>query len=373
VRYFVLDAIPWPHLPDHDDAVGASSWVSCPNSQCEPSLSTPLFESHLDVLAEVERLGFDGVCLPEHQQWPGGLTPAPLLLAAALARATKQMKLAVISTALALGDPLRLATELATLDVLSGGRLVAGFTTGHDGDVFALQTDPTRCQERLRDGLDLVVRCWTTPGPWTWKTPSSFYRYVNPWPTPVQRPHPPLWVVDPGSPATLQHLARHRATFLTRRYQNAETSKLALEAFRAAGEQVNSPPTSDQVGWSVLVYVGASDAAARSEVEPHLRYLSERLLKNPPTAPGLEPVVNQLARLKNRRGLLGPGRTWDEIVTGGFALVGGPATVRDRLNHWRRELGVGVVLLEFAIGSLPRERIRESLHRFASDVLPQVR
>lgn len=373
MRYFVLDAIPWPHLPDDADAVGLSSWVTCPNSHCDPAHLSCTFEVHLEMLAEVERLGFDGVCLPEHHQWPGGLTSAPLLLASALARATKQMKLAVISTDLALGDPLRLAADLATLDVLAGGRLVAGFSLGHDGDVFALQVDPTRCQERLREGLDLLIKCWTTAGPWTWHSPSFFYRYANPWPTPVQRPHPPLWAVDPGSPATLQHLARQRVTFLARRYQDAASCKSALEAFRAAGEQVNCPPTSDQLGWPVLVYVGASDAAARSEVEPHLRYLCDRLLKNPPMAPGLQPVVAQLARLKNRRGLLGPERTWDEVMAGGFALIGGSATVRDRLNQLRRELGVGLVLLEFAVGSLPIDRVQESLRRFASDVLPQVR
>lgn len=373
MRCFVWGTIPWPDLSAEAAAAADSAWVVCPNRQATNPEVARLFASHLDLFKAAESLGFDGVCLPEHHQWPGSLTPAPMLLAAALAQATTRLELAVLSSALALGDPLRVASEGAMLDVLSGGRYIAGFTVGHDGDAYALQVEPTRAQERFREGLDLVLKTWTAAGPFLWHSPNYFYRYVNPWPLPVRQPHPPVWVMDPGSPLTLEALARRNVTFLPRAGQDLAGCKQAIAAYRAAAEQVGATVAADRFVWPVLVYVSDSDAAARAEIAEPLNYLRALLLKNPPTAPGLEPVAGQVARAKLQQSLRLDQRSPEELLERGWVVFGGPETVRQRLEAGLRDLGARTLAIQFAIGSLPLEQQRCSMERFAREVWPGLR
>jgi alkanesulfonate monooxygenase SsuD/methylene tetrahydromethanopterin reductase-like flavin-dependent oxidoreductase (luciferase family) len=332
-----------------------------------------LIAGHLELLKTAENLGFDGVCLPEHHQWPGSLTPAPMLLAAALSQATTKLQLAVLTSALALGDPLRAASEGAMLDVLSQGRYIAGFTVGHDGDAYALQVEPTRAQERFREGLELVLKAWTSAGPFLWHSPNLYYRYVNPWPLPVQQPHPPIWVMEPGSPLTLEAMARRNVTFLPRPGQGLAGCKHAVTAYRAAAERVGATVTSDHIFWPVLVYVGESDAAARAEITQPLSYLTTHLVKNPPTAPGLEPVAGQVTRLKQQQSMRLDQRSPEELRDGGWVVFGGPATVRQQLEAGLRDLGASALAVQFAIGSLSLEQQLLSMERFARDVRPGLR
>lgn len=373
MRCFVWGTIPWPELSAESIAAADSSWVVCPNRLVACPEVTQLVASHLELFKTAENLGFDGVCLPEHHQWPGSLTPAPMLLAAALAQTTTQLELAVLTSALALGDPLRAAADGAVLDVLSNGRYIAAFTVGHDGDAYALQVEPTRAQERFREGLELVLKAWTTEGPFIWQSPNYFYRYVNPWPLPVRRPHPPVWAMDPGSPLTREALARRRVTFLPRVGQDLAECKQAVVGYRTAAEQVGVTVTADHIIWPVLVYVGASDAAARAEIAEPLKYLRSQLVKNPPTAPGLEPVAGQVARQAQNQNARLNQRTLEELLERGWIVFGGPETVRQRLKAGLRDLGARVLAVQFAIGSLPVEQQRLSLERFAREVWPGLR
>ncbi len=80
------------------------------------------------------------------------------------------------------------------LDVMSGGRLIAGMVIGGGPEYFSYQVNPTHARERFREALDLIVKAWTTPGPFAWNSKHYFFRYVNPWPRPLQQPHPPIWI-----------------------------------------------------------------------------------------------------------------------------------------------------------------------------------
>ena len=83
----------WPYLPaDYD----GPAWVWCPNALYDPKEGHRLYNEYLDLLESSEELGFDGVCVNEHHQNAYGNMPSPNLMAAALARGTKKMKIAVI-------------------------------------------------------------------------------------------------------------------------------------------------------------------------------------------------------------------------------------------------------------------------------------
>ncbi len=111
-----------------------SAWVVLPNSFYDPEKGAHDYESYIDLLAQSEPLGFDGVCVNEHHQTAYGLMPAPNLIASALIQRTKRIKIAVLGRALPLvNNPINIAEEFAMLDNMSRGRIIAGFVRGKTG------------------------------------------------------------------------------------------------------------------------------------------------------------------------------------------------------------------------------------------------
>ena len=79
------------------------------------------------------------------------------------------------------------------LDVVSGGRIISGFVRGIGSEYHAFSLDPTQSRDRFYEAHDLIVKAWTEPGPFEWYGEHYKLRYVNPWPRPLQQPHPPVW------------------------------------------------------------------------------------------------------------------------------------------------------------------------------------
>ena len=375
MQYFFFHLMSWPYLPADFDAKYDSAWVWCPNRLYDPAQGHPLYQEYINTLAFAEEVGFDGVCVNEHHQNAYGLMPSPNLIAAALTQRTQRIKLAVIGNALPLyHPPLRVAEEFAMLDVLSGGRLIAGMVIGGGPEYFSYQVNPTYARERFREALDLIVRAWTTPGPFTWNSKHYFFRYVNPWPRPLQQPHPPIWIPGAGSVETIEFVAQRRYAYMGIPYFDLDTFRRVFGLFREACQKAGYEARPEQMGWGLPIYVSETDARAREEFEPHLWYFVRNCMKGLTLSPpGYTSPRSALAILKARGRFLNPEMTWDDVEQGVYAIVGSPATVRDKLNHYRKELGVGVILTGCQPGSLPHELARKSMALFAAEVLPHVR
>jgi alkanesulfonate monooxygenase SsuD/methylene tetrahydromethanopterin reductase-like flavin-dependent oxidoreductase (luciferase family) len=128
------------------------------------------------------------------------------------------------------------------------------------------------------------------------------------------------------------------------------------------------------MAWGIPVYVAENDAKAREEFEPHLRYFVVNCMKGLTLSPpGYTSAKSALAIMKNRKHFLSADKTWKDLEEGVYCIVGSPQTVRDKLNHYRKELGVGVILTGCQVGSIPHELARKSMTMFAEEVLPWVR
>src|SRR6266851_691838 len=277
----------WPFLPADFAQKHDSAWVWLSNDLYDPVKGHDLYQSYIDTLALADDLGFDGICVNEHHQNAYGLMPSPNLIAAALTQRTKRAKIVVIGNALPLyNPPLRVAEEFAMLDVMSGGRLVAGMVIGGGPEYFSYQVNPTYARERFHEALDLIVKAWTTPGPFTWNSKHYYFRYVNPWPRPIQQPHPPIWIPGVGSLETIEFVAQRRYAYM------------------------GIPP------------------------------------------PGYTSAKSAAAILKNQKYFLYTQKTWDDVEKGIFAIVGSPATVRQKLEHYQKELGAGIILTGCQTGAV---------------------
>jgi alkanesulfonate monooxygenase SsuD/methylene tetrahydromethanopterin reductase-like flavin-dependent oxidoreductase (luciferase family) len=375
MKFFFFHLMSWPYLPDDFASTHDSAWVWIPNSLFDPARGPDLYREYIDTLADADELGFDGICVNEHHQTAYGLMPSPNLIAAALTQRTKRCKIAVIGNALPLyNPPQRVAEEFAMLDNLSGGRLIAGMVVGGGPEYFAMQVDPTTARERFREALELILKAWTTPGPFEWNSKHYYYRYVNPWPRPVQQPHPPIWIPGVGSKETIDFVAQRRFSYMGVPYFHIDVFRRVFSQFREACEKAGYTPDPEQMGWGVPIYVAETDRQAREEFEPHLWYFVKNLLKNIGLSPpGYVSVASAPVLLKQQKQFLAVQTTWDEIENGVFAIVGSPETVRQKVERYQKELGAGVVLTGCQVGSLPHNLARKSMTLLAKEVLPKLR
>ena len=273
-----------PYGPADAKAIerAGSAWVKLPNSEYDPKLGGAIYERYLGEMALADELGFDGVCANEHHQTAYGLMPAPNLIAAALTRTTKNAKIAVLGRALPLvSNPVAVAEEFAMIDQMSGGRLVTGFVRGIGSEYFATPVDPTLSHERYYEAHDLILQAWTRPGPFRYHGKHYQFEYVNIWPRPLQEPHPPVWVPSQGSIETIEWCAAKE-----RKYTYLQTfSPMALAeknfaTYREIAQSQGYEASSSQLGWAIPTYVAESDEIARKELQPHVEFFFNYLLRS---------------------------------------------------------------------------------------------
>ncbi len=101
-------------------------------------------------------------------------------------------KIAILGNVIAVNDPVRMAEEIAMLDCYSGGRIISGFVRGSSIETLQAGIDPTENRSRFEEAHDLILKCWTTPGPFRYEGNHFHYRTVNPWVLPMQKPHPDI-------------------------------------------------------------------------------------------------------------------------------------------------------------------------------------
>ena len=107
-----------------------------------------------------------------------------------------------------------MAEEIAMIDVISGGRVISGMVRGTGVETVSTNVNPVENRERFEECHDLLIKTWTTPGPFRWEGKHYNFRVVNPWITPIQQPHPPVWVPGSASPETAQWAGSRGYTYV---------------------------------------------------------------------------------------------------------------------------------------------------------------
>ena len=173
--------MPYPALDERFDREARSAWVDLDPSFLDGEVMHRAYNTYLDQLEHAASAGFDGICVNEHHQSAYGMVPSPNLMAAALARTTERVAIVVMGNSIALyNPPVRVAEELAMLDVLSGGRLVAGFPVGTSMDTcYSYGINPGQLRARYAEAHDLIMHAWQAPKPSKPRRPasSSWSRY----------------------------------------------------------------------------------------------------------------------------------------------------------------------------------------------------
>jgi alkanesulfonate monooxygenase SsuD/methylene tetrahydromethanopterin reductase-like flavin-dependent oxidoreductase (luciferase family) len=377
----------YPYLPADFDQKYETGWVTVPNSLWDREKTRGLYQEYIDQLAYGEELGFDGLVLNEHHQNVYGLMPSPNLVASALTQRTRRAKIVVLGNLLPLHlNPLRVAEEYAMIDSMSGGRLIAGFAVGGGPEAFNYDIPQPQARTRYWEAVDLIHRCWTEDGPFSHEGRHFPLRYVNIWPKPEQRPHPPIWIPGALSIETMEEVAkRGYCYFLSSRAHGAATRKAAqrfAEIIKSHGGKFDPW----RMGILLSVYVSETDESARAESREGIWYFLKNCLKGHlrkdgrtltfgPGVPSTS-VRSWEQYLKNtdpNAKMLGDADSWEELDAWGSITYGSPKTVREKLWSLIEQAGVGNLLIQFHFGNMRPELARKSMRLFATEVAPTLR
>jgi alkanesulfonate monooxygenase SsuD/methylene tetrahydromethanopterin reductase-like flavin-dependent oxidoreductase (luciferase family) len=365
------------HLMPHPYLEEAPEWP-VPHKLFDPERAHGDYQAYVDQMAMAEELGFDWVGCNEHHFTPYGLMSNPALIGAALTQRTKRIGIAMLGALLPLNNPVRVAEEYAMLDVMSGGRLIAGLIRGIPNEYIAYGVDPSESWERFEEAIDLVIRAWTEPEPFGWEGKHYHFRTVSIWPRPMQQPHPPL-LFSGGSVESAAFAARKRAKIGVVQLISLDHARENLDVYRQTARELGWEPPRSNLLIGMHTHVARTDAEARETLGRGEDYFY-RVLSSA-TQHANELVVHgsnyyQTAAARERRITRRAAQkhlSIDDRIEQGTILCGSPDTVIRQIKHVVKELGIGVIQTGFKIGSIPNEKVVESMQLFSREVLPHVR
>ncbi|MGE0626748.1 MAG: LLM class flavin-dependent oxidoreductase [Hyphomicrobiaceae bacterium] len=364
----------YPHLPDQDSY--RSIRVDLPNQHCDPDTAHTLYNRYLDLWCACDEIGLE-IMLNEHHQTATCMVPAAPILLGILARQTRKSRLLILGNPLPnRNQPVRVAEEMAMVDVISKGRLECGFVRSVPYEAAAANVLPYKGTERLWEAHDLILKAWTThDGPFNFEGRWFHHRQVNIWPRPYQQPHPPVWVTM-GSRATAAPVARHKhvgAVFLAG-YQNIRN---IYSGYREAYiEAHGAVPPLDRLAYLGLCFVGESQREAEEGARKLMWYMEANKVplewSNPP---GYHPPAVSVQVMRGRSGSGVPAQPrLEEQMQRGNVFAGTPDQVFEQIKQfWEFSGGFGNMLIMGQAGFLSDADALKSMRLYAKEVYPRLR
>ncbi|MDP6607325.1 MAG: LLM class flavin-dependent oxidoreductase [Dehalococcoidia bacterium] len=373
---------PYRNLPEDFREKYRSVWVDVPRHLYDPEIGAQIYNDTLDELEFAARVGYDGVCVNEHHQNAYGLMPSPNIMAAALARSTKDVAVIVMGNSIALYDPpTRVAEEMAMLDGISGGRLVSGFPVGTSMDSnYCYGANPATFRDKYYEAEELIIKAWTEDEMFSFDGKYTQLRYVNLWPKPLQQPHPPVWVPGGGSIETWGWTVDKGYLYAYLSYSGFKRGKQVMDGFWKVVEEKDVEPNPYRAGFLQLVCVADSEQEAEERYGPAVEYFYNKMLHVYPgfaDAPGyrtLDTIKAGLLAQTTQFGRDGVGElTWKDIVAAGNVVAGTPDQVTEQLEQVATDLRVGHLMLLNQIGSMPHDLAMHNIEKTATEVIPNLR
>jgi probable F420-dependent oxidoreductase len=308
----------------------------------------------LEEVTRAEELGFDSVWMEEHHSVTNHYWPSPLTILAGYASRTSRMMLGTDIVVAPFHHPVRLAEDVALLDVMSNGRMTLGIAIGYKPDEFALYgVDLAKRGARFEEQLAIIR------GLWTEEHVSFKGRYYTVEgrlePKPVTRPHPPLWIGGWGD------LTLKRAATLADNWIPGPTADLRrllagkqsfLEHRRIAGR---ADPVTE---WPLTrdVIVAETDQRARELAEAHIMVAYRREYAGGWRHPFIDAgIATDLDRLMEDR-----------------FIIGGPDQVIAKIRRFVEQYGMTHLICRLFFPGMPHAHIMRELELLSREVMPAI-
>jgi alkanesulfonate monooxygenase SsuD/methylene tetrahydromethanopterin reductase-like flavin-dependent oxidoreductase (luciferase family) len=380
-RAWAFTEMPYPFTPP--DETIESVRVTLPSRHYDPEVGFQLYQKYFDIYRRADELGLDIMC-NEHHATATCVQPAVPLSMAILARETRHARLLALGNPIAnRADPVRVAEEMAMVDVISQGRLECGFVRGVPMEVSAGNRSPVDMKQRFWEAADLIVKAWTThDGPFSWEGEHFHHRQVNVWPRTYQSPHPPVWVPT-QSTSTAREVAERGYTLATI-LNGSEGCRQIFDTYRRRAAECGQPnPPLDRFAYLGLVFVAATHEAAMDGARRLQWYLQHnKVAPQFMDVPGYVDVHGRGAMLEQKaRGeaLATPvahlaGAPIEDLTKDGYFFAGTPDEVLEQLHgFYERVGGFAHLLLMVQGGTMGYDLSVGSMELLASEVLPRFR
>ena len=311
------------------------------------------YKEALEEVVRGEELGFDSVWMEEHHSVVNHYWPSPLTVLAGFATRTSKVILGTDILVAPFYHPVRLAEDVALLDVMSGGRAVLGIAIGYKPDEFALYGAPLEKRgARFAEGLRLIRALWTQDE----VTFQGTYYQVEKAriePKPLTKPHSPIWIGGWGE------LSLRRAATLADNWIPGPTADLAR---LLAGKQqflenrAASGRTAPVTEWPVTrdVIIADTDKEARDLAERHIMVAYRKEYAGDWKHPFIDAsIATDLDALKKDR-----------------FLIGGPDEVIRALKPFVEQYGMTHLICRLFFPGMPHRHILRELELLATEIMP---
>ena len=322
-----------------------------------------VFARAVDVADEAERLGFDSIWCAEHHFSSYGYLSRPLMFATHLAGRTERIRVGSAVVVLPLHHPLTVAEEIATADMLSGGRLDVGLGRGYqtyEFERYGIALDDSRA--RFDEGVDILLKAFEGK-PFAYE--GKYYRFgeTSVYPTPVQSPHPPIWVVG-QSQESIVATAKRGFNLVSGGFG---VSIDRLREFRKGFDAMEIDPATKRgirVSTQRPVYVTRDETELPAVVE-QARWNMRVTLS----------LRQGLERVDKGRAVAVPfdSEPATEDLLDKYFIMGTPETCIAKLKELQDAMGIDHFNANFWFGDLPQDQVLRSMRLFAEEVMPAFR
>ena len=339
------------------------------NIQCREGFDyAEVYRARMDECVLAEELGFDAIFLAEHAFSEHG-RPSPAVSLGHLSARTSRIRLGTAVSVLTWHNPVEVAQDFATVDVLSGGRLNFGIGRGgrkHEFDGYGI--DWLTSPERYREALKVVLKAWEGK-PFSFK--GQFFEfpeiYVNP--LPQQRPHPPLFqptvtqeAIDAVVPRNITPIVG--ASFGTKARVRDNFSYLAAVLTRENRTDM------DRIAHP-HIFVSDTVEQARRDARESVEWLLDNFAATFDLPEGEEYPRRFLAR--KRIGEYIRSLTFNRVIEEDLMWIGDANYIAERLKWLREDCGVTYIMSNMSPGGMEHEKVVRSMELFAAKVLPLLR
>lgn len=330
------------------------------------------YNESLDLAGLCDDLGYDSLKIVEHHFHAyGGLCPsAPVFLSAAAMR-TRRMKIITGCVLPVFNHPVRLAEELALLDVLSNGRLEVGIARAflpHEFHMFNVSMEESRA--RFEEGITALKMLWTQESA-TFEGKFHKFYDVHVLPRPAQKPYPPIWIAAVVSPESFVWTGQQGYKLMCVPYLG-DFHELAekLDLYRKAYLDAGHPPDQMEIMMVFHLYIAESSRAAKEECEAYINRYIEVFLESAKWWTGR--TSTNYAQYPKLEELL-RAITYERAYNENRALIGTPDEVHKRLEAATNIFGAIYPTFQINFGGMEMERARRTVDLFAKYLMPEWR
>jgi alkanesulfonate monooxygenase SsuD/methylene tetrahydromethanopterin reductase-like flavin-dependent oxidoreductase (luciferase family) len=310
------------------------------------------FRDYLDFNVEAEALGFGSSFLVEHHFTGWNQVSSTLMLLTALAARTKTLRLGSAVMVLPWHNPVLLAEQAATLDLISDGRLDLGIGKGYRYSEFkGFQIAPEEAEARFDESVEVMIRAWTQRSRFSHRGRFWHFEDIVVEPTPAQKPYPPLWVAA-GSETSIRRAAARGFNLILDQYAGPQLIAERINLYKAERESHGRPFDPMQVAVARQLYVAKDEADKQAALTRQAAYTKRTVEVS--RAPG--------GKVETKTGSHVLAYADKTGGTEEHALYGAPDEICAKLETLQ-QAGVQYVLLIVAGGIA-------QLHRAAREIMP---